>query len=239
MKTITRFKNFATIIALLLVFATSFAQDKMTAIGISKIWGTVESVAIEGLVQGPSAAKSELQVACVFEYTEGDIFNSPPALPAQLNGLVHLDDALNHQLTELRKAGKFNGHALETVLLTPAKGLLGAPKLLLIGLGDRNKFNAELMKQVGSVATREALRLGVTHFAFASDLKDAGIDSPTAKVAGYVTEGIFEAYRSELWLRAQDLAHFKPLKKVTLLAGPAFFEVAGQGINEAINNLKK
>ena len=95
------------------------------------------------------------------------------------------------------------------------------------------------MKQVGSVATREALRLGVSHFSFASDLKDAGIDSPTAKVAGYVTEGIFEAYRSELWFKDQKLTTFKPLKKITLLAGPAFFEVAGQGINEALSNLKK
>lgn len=238
MKSLQHFKQAFLAIALLLAIGTVSAQEKTTAIGTSKIWGTVEGVAVEGLVQGPSAAKSELQVACVFEYTEGDIFNSPPALPAMLNGLVHLDDALNHQLTELRKSGKFSGHALETVLLTPAKGGLGAPKLLLIGLGDRNKFTSELMIQVGSVATREALRLGVSHFSFASDLKDAGIDSPTAKVAGYVTQGIFEAYRSELWFKNQKLTTFKPLKKVTLLAGPAFFEVAGQGINEAILNLK-
>lgn len=239
MKTMQLFKKYALVATLALVFSTTFAQDKMTAIGTSKIWGTIEGVALEGLVQGPSAAKSELQVACVFEYTEGDIFNSPPALPAQLNGLVHLDDALNYQLTELRKSGKFHGHALETVLLTPAKSDLAAPKLLLIGLGDRNAFNPEIMKQVGSVATREALRLGVSHFSFASDLKDAGIDSPTAKVAGYVTEGIVDAYRSELWFKNQKLTSFKPLKKVTLLAGPAFFEVAGQGINEALSNLKK
>ncbi|MFP9114457.1 M17 family peptidase N-terminal domain-containing protein [Flavobacterium sp. RHBU_3] len=238
MKSLQLFKQAFLAVALLLAIGTVSAQEKTTAIGTSKIWGTVEGVAVEGLVQGPSAAKSELQVACVFEYTEGDIFNSPPALPAMLNGLVHLDDALNHQLTELRKSGKFSGHALETVLLTPAKGGLGAPKLLLIGLGDRNKFTSELMIQVGSVATREALRLGVSHFSFASDLKDAGIDSPTAKVAGYVTQGIFEAYRSELWFKNQKLTTFKPLKKVTLLAGPAFFEVAGQGINEAILNLK-
>lgn len=239
MKTIQLLRRYAIVAALALLSVTASAQDKMAAIGTSKVWGTVEGVAVEGLVQGPSAAKSELQVACVFEYTEGDIYNAPPALPAQLNGLVHLDDALNHKLTELRKSGKFSGHALETVLLAPEKGNLAAPKLLLIGLGDRNAFTPELMKQVGSVTLREALRLGVTHFSFASDLKDAGIDSPTAKVAGYVTEGIFEAYRSELWFKGQKLSTFKPLKKVTLLAGPAFFEVAGQGINEALSNLNK
>ena len=29
----------------------------------------------------------------------------------------------------------------------------------------------------------------MTHFAFASDLKDAGIDSPTGRVAGNVVKG--------------------------------------------------
>ncbi|WP_116788245.1 M17 family peptidase N-terminal domain-containing protein [Flavobacterium psychrotrophum] len=227
--------HFSLVLALLL---TTTLTAQTTAIGTSKVWGTIEGVAIEGLVQGPSTAKSDLQVACVFEYTEGDIYNTPPALPAQLNGLVHLDDALKGQLTALRKAGKFHGYALETVVLTPAKGTLAAPKLLIIGLGDRNAFTPELMKKVGSVAVREALRLGVENFSFASDLKDAGIDSPTAKVAGYVTEGIFDAYRSELWFKENKLSTFKPLKKVILLAGPAFFEVAGQGINEAISNLK-
>jgi len=35
---------------------------------------------------------------------------------------------------------------------------------------------------------REALFVGVTHFAFASDLKDAGNDSPTGRVAGNVVK---------------------------------------------------
>jgi Cytosol aminopeptidase family, N-terminal domain len=220
--------------------APLYAQtEKLTDIGTSKIWGTVNGVEIEGLVQGPSAAKSALQVACVFEYTEGDIFNSPPALPAKFNGLVHLDEALKGKLTELRKSGKFSGHALETVLITPEKETLGAPKLLLIGLGERSKFTPELMKDVAAVATREALRIGVDNFAFASDLKDAGIDSPTAKIAEYEVLGIFEAYRSELWFKENKLSDSKPLKKVTLLAGPAFFDVAGKGIQDAVSILNK
>ncbi len=160
-------------------------------------------------------------------------------MPAALNGLVHLDEALKGQLTELRKTGQFKGRANETLLLTPATGTLGAKKLLLIGLGDRNAFKPEIMKTVGSIATREALRLGVDAFAFASDLKDAGIDSPTALVAEYVVLGAFEAYRSETWLKNKRLSDFKPLKKITLLAGPAFFEVAGQGISKGISELKQ
>lgn len=221
------------IISLFVTSSGLFAQTT-TAIGTSKIWGTIDGIAIEGVVQGPSAQVSELQVACVFEYTEGDIFNSPPALPAALNGLVHLDHDTKGLLTEIRKSGKFLGHANETLLIAPPKGTIGGKKLLLIGLGDRNKFTPELMIGVGSVAMREALKLGVANFAFASDLKDAGIDSPTALVAGNVVKGIFDAYRTQVWLRDRKMASIKPVSKVILLAGPSFFTTAGEGIKEAI-----
>lgn len=222
----------------LLLTGSVAAQQATTAVGTAKVWGTVDGVAVEGVVQGPSAQVSELQVACVFEYTEGDIFNSPPALPPALNGLVHLDHDIKGLLTEIRKSGKFLGHANETLLINPPKGTIGGKRLLLIGLGDRNKFTPDLMIGIGSVAMREALKLGVTNFAFASDLKDAGIDSPTALVAGNVVKGIFEAYRTQLWLKEKKMAAIKPINKVILLAGPAFFTTAGAGIQEAIATIK-
>jgi len=225
--------------ATLSLSAQTTADVKTTPVGTSVIWGKVDGVAIEGMVQGPSAEVADLQVACVFEYTEGDIFNSPPALPAAVNGMVHLDHDLNGIITEIRKSGKFAGHAFETLLITPPAGKIGSKKLLLIGLGDRTKFSPELMKSVGSVAMNEALRLGVSHYAFASDLKDGGIDSPTALVANYVVAGTFEAYRTQAWLKDKKMATYKPLTKITLLAGPAFYTVAGEGIKEAITKLNK
>ena len=225
------------IFSVLITSIQAFAQQT-TEIGTSKIWGTVDGVAIEGVVQGPSAQVSDLQVACLFEYTEGDIFVSPPALPPALNGLVHLDQDMKGLVTEMRKNGKFLGHAYETILISPPKGTIGGKKLLLIGLGDRNKFTADLMTGVGSVAMREALKLGVSNFAFASDLKDAGIDSPTALVAGNVVKGIFEAYRAQTWLKDKNMSTFKPVSKIILLAGPAFFTTAGEGIQQAISVIK-
>jgi len=217
---------------------TSVFAQQTTAVGTSKVWGTVDGIAIEGVVQGPSAQVSDLQVACVFEYTEGDIFNSPPALPAALNGMVHLDHDMGGIITEMRKSGRFSGHAFETILISPPKGMIGGKTLLLIGLGDRNKFNPDLMTAVGMVAMREALKLGVSNFSFASDLKDGGIDSPTALVAGNVVRGLFQAYRTQLWLKDHKMAKLKPISKVILLAGPSFFTVAGQGIQEAVASIK-
>lgn len=217
-------------------FVSAQAVVEKTAIGTSKTWGTVDGISVVGLVQGPSAAKADLQIACVFEYTEGDIFN-PPALPKELNGMVHLDEALKGIITEVRKKGQFKGHALETLLINPPKGSLASGKLLLIGLGNRNSFDAELMKEVGSVAMREALKLQVHTVSFASDIKDAGIDSPTALVAENVVLGAFDAYRTQSYLNTQHLSDKLKLKKLILLAGPSFFTIAGGGIQEAISKL--
>lgn len=214
-------------------------SEGVTASGTSKMWGKVDNVAVEGLVEGPSTTQTSLQIACVFEYTEGDIYLSPPALPESANGMVHLDRALNGLITELRKTGRFSGHTYETLLIIPPPGTLPAKRLLLIGLGDKARFNPDLMIAIGEVALREALRLGVADFVFASDLKDAGVDSPTALVAGNVVRGIFQAYRVEEYLKSKNASHHQPLDKVTLLAGPAFFAAAGDGIKEAISALNK
>lgn len=229
---------FSTLIFAQTTTTTATASVKTTAIGTSKNWGSVDGISMIGLVQGPSSADAQLQVACVFEYTDNDI-HSAQALPANLNGLVHLDEALKGEFTKIRQSGQFKGHSLETLLITPPAGSMSAKKLLLIGLGNRNNFTPELMTSVAEVATREALRLGVTNFAFASDLKDAGIDSPTALVAGNVVKGIVLANRSEIYLREHNLSKTKKLEKVYLLAGPSFFEVAGGGIQTAIAEVNK
>ena len=113
-------------IILLLVFfadinlASAQSTTTTTEAGTSKIWGKVDGIEIEGMVAGPSTEVTPLQVACVFEYTEDDIFKSPPALPAAVNVMVHLDKGLQGIITDIRKNGKFAGHALETLLITPA-----------------------------------------------------------------------------------------------------------------------
>jgi len=73
-------RNFrlAIIIFSLFVTGTAFAQST-TAIGKANVWGTAEGIVIEGVVQGPSAQVSDLQIACVFEYTDGDIFTTAGA----------------------------------------------------------------------------------------------------------------------------------------------------------------
>lgn len=233
------FKHFIlSAVAVVLISSQSFAQTsdvRLTPINTTALLGKVNGVTIEGKVQSPSAQPTPLQIVCVFEYTEGDIFNSPPALPRNLNGMVHVDEALHGLITDLRKSGKFMGHAYETLLITPQTGTIPAKKLLLIGLGDRNKFTADLMTDIGRIGMREAIKLGVDSYSHASDLKDAGVDSPTGPVAQNVVKGALEAYQTELYLQSKNAAPAPKVTKLTLLAGPAFFTASGDAIKQYLS----
>lgn len=220
---------------------TSFSQSGPTlpAAGTAAILGKIGGIAIEAKVESPSNESTPLQIVCVFEYTAGDQFNTPNALPAAVNGMVHVDEQLKGLITELRSSGKFEGRALETLLITPPKGSIAARQLLIIGLGDRTKFSPDLMTWVGRTGMREALRLGVSSYAQASDLKDGGLDSPTGLIASNMLRGAIEAYHTELYLKSRELNKVKPMLKLTLLAGPAFYATAGQALSETISSLNK
>jgi hypothetical protein len=217
-----------------LLFAIRVQAQELPTVGTAQVIGKANGIAVEVKVQSPSAQATPLQIACVFEYTEGDITN-PPALPAQLNGMLHLDDALHGIITDLRKSGKFTGHAFETLLITPPAGTIPAKQLLLIGLGNRNAFNAEVMYTVGSIGMREALRLGVSAYSHASDIKDAGIDSPTAEVAENVVKGALDAYNTQVLLKEKKMSVFKPMMKLTLLSGPAFYAPSSAAVKDALS----
>jgi hypothetical protein len=210
----------------------------LTPVGTHGIVGKLDGLDIEAMVQSPSNESTPLQVVCLFEYTENDIYTSPPALPAAANGMVHVDQQLHGLITELRKSGRFRGHALETLLITPPPGAIKAKRLLLIGLGSRNHFSAGLMVDVGRVGMRAALSLGVTSYAHASDLKDGGLDSPTGEVATNVIKGAMDAYETELFLQKEGMTSKKPLVKLTLLAGQPFYEPSVGSIKEFITHYK-
>ena len=232
------FKRLIVIGIILWMPINGFAANPVlgTKVNLGKVAGGVD---IELLVQSPAAQVTPLQIICAFEYTEGDITTSPPALPKELNGMLHVDEALQGLITDLRRSNKFGGKLLETLLVTPTDKTIPAEKLLIIGLGNRNDFKPEFMKWVGITGMREALRLGVSSYSHASDLKDAGYDSPVGEVAEYVVRGAAEAFLTQMYLYKQQASSPLTVKKVTLLAGPAFFEDSQSGIKKAISTQSK
>lgn len=223
-------------------FAIFLALSSFTAlpeVGTEEKVGTVDGLEIAVKVQSPSAEETPLQIVCLFEYTEGDITTSPPALPKESNGLLHVDMALNGLLTNLRKTNQFQGKFLETLLITPPPNSLLAKKLLLIGLGNRNVFKPEMMSLVGITGMREALRLNVDKYSHASDLKDAGYSSPTAAVTGFVIQGALDALRTQNYLKSQNASEPISVAKMTLLSGQSYFDDSKDGIKKAIEAFSK
>jgi hypothetical protein len=68
-------------------------------------------------------------------------------------------------------------------------------------------------------------------------LKDAGFDSPIAEVAGLVVKGAIEAYRTQMFLKDQNASEGLTVTKVTMLAGPAFYADAKEGIKKIMSSL--
>ncbi len=211
---------------------------KPAALGTHARIGEAGGLAVEIKVEGPAGQQTPLQIACVFEYTEGDL-TTPPALPAALNGMLHLDSALQGLISELRKSGRFQGHALETLLLVPPKGSIAAERLLLIGLGNRKDFSTEVLRQVGAVGMREALRLGVTSYSHASDVKDAGIDSPTGPSAQAVVTGALEALSAQRFVASRGAGPKPSVTTLTLLAGPSFFADSSAAVQDTLAKWKE
>lgn len=209
----------------------------LPAIGTREHVGEKDGVQIEVVVDSPSNQTTPLQIICLFEYKEGDIFVSPPALPKELNGLVHVNDALHGLILELRKSRQFQGKFLETLLITSPPDTIKADKLLMIGLGNRNDFKPEMMQMVGVTGMREALRLNVDKYAHASDLKDSGFDSPTSDIAGFVVTGAIRAFRTQGNLYKENASAPLTVGEITILSGPSFFDDTKKGIKKSLEGL--
>ncbi|HEX9116913.1 MAG TPA: leucyl aminopeptidase [Anaerolineae bacterium] len=125
------------------------------------------------------------------------------AAPGGATGAV--DRALNGALAAVLAAGDFAGKSGETLLLY-SQGVLPAPRVLVVGLGDRAKFDLNAVRNAAATAARKARDLGVK--TFASIVHGAGAGGLDPRAAGQATiEGSllglyrFEGYRSS---RPQD-----------------------------------
>lgn len=180
------------------------------------------------MVQSPPDMDVPLQIMCFFEYRDGESFTGAN---------VEADQKLQGLIQELRKTGKFAGHPLETLLIAPPTGTIQAKQLLLIGLGKPDELSLDLMKGVGRVGMREALRLGITRYAHASDLRDGGSEKfGVGEVARSVIEGALWAYATEKELQGRGFAKSGRMSNVTYLAGPKYFAETVQAVKAAVES---
>lgn len=138
---------------------------------------------------------------------------------------VELDKHLGGVIASLRERGEFVGYDLETMLIIPPEGAIKAKALLLIGLGDEATLSLDKMERVGSVAVREAAKLGAKKVAFAPLIRDQGNTALAAgDVARSVLRGVLLAYDTERRLQKEGLGKAFTLQEWVEEAGPAYYE---------------
>ena len=97
--------------------------------------------------------------------------------PGGATGAV--DGALNGAIQQIIAAGDFTGKSGETALLY-SLGALPAPRLLIVGLGEQARFNAQVARDVSATAARKARDLNprtvatAVHGAGAGGLRSPG-----------------------------------------------------------------
>jgi hypothetical protein len=104
-------------------------------------------------------------------------------------GAARVDWRLCGQVSELVIAGRVSGSQGEAVLM-PSPGSLRAPRVLLLGLGDRRRFTLAVAREVMQDAARRCLDLGARRVAI-SPLGMASDDF--ARHAESVVQGLVDA----------------------------------------------
>lgn len=168
-------------------------------------------IPVDVLVEAPSVAQGDLQIICLFASTPSNKL---------MASLATLDGQLDGALSEVRTPSLFRGTLGETMLLTPKAGSIGAKRLLIIGLGDRESFTAALEEFVGETAYAESERLGVATPTFAPTILDGGktgID--TGATGAAFLRGFLRARRIALALHASANGPEPVVKRLTFLAG--------------------
>jgi len=192
--------------------------------------GSAHGVEFDLVAWGPAQAAVDLSVACMFEHELGDA--------GMTGGLLALDTALGGQLSRLRAAGAFRAQPMETLLVTtPPPGM--APRaILVIGMGDPQALDGDLLRRATRVAMREAIRFGAASMAFAPSVLDAGhTDNAGLAMQDVMLDGMLGALRAEHMLAAAGLANTPPLRRCTFDVGAPRAQAAGKAFVEAFVRL--
>jgi len=156
----------------------------------------------------------------------------------ELNAAVAaLDSTLGGQITRLKESGDLTGKPAETLLL-PDVPAIPAKRLLLVGLGPREKLDAAGLEKAAMTAVRKASEKSDVTAAFAlpdatEEITDASAATiaATALVVGCVGQGVYQA---------EPLRH--PFREATVLIDSSEDRAAmdaavgrGKTLGEAMN----
>ncbi len=148
-----------------------------------------------------------------------------------LSGLTKiLDKRLGGAVSALVGLGDFEGKEKTTAMLY-TRGKLGAARVLLVGLGKKEKADAETLRKAAAAAAFKAVETKAAKLCVCLHQEMKDISSAVA--AQVITEGLyFGAYRYDEYLSADDTGKKKPAVMDAVIAdtSAAFIAAAKKGL---------
>lgn len=178
---------------------------------------------ISTLVKGPGAVEAALVIAGFYMHETGE--------PELIGGAKQLNDGLEGLIMKVRTDGTFCGKVGKTFLFAAPPNTIPAKNVMLIGLGEKQKFTLDKMKTAGCMALRNAVAASFNDIAFASEVMDGDVTTfTTLQVAEAFTEGVMNEYMAMLSKNEKGIQ----ISSLKVLADPAHEADAKEGINMAL-----
>lgn len=127
-----------------------------------------------------------------------------------------VDEKLRSFLVDILALEDFTGTKNQVGVLYP-HGTAPPTRVILVGLGSRERFSLDVARQAAGTAGRQALKCGVTQFVTTAHGLDIHGFSPGACAQATVEGTILGAYRYTQFKTAED--HEKPLEHLTVMYG--------------------
>lgn len=123
-----------------------------------------------------------------------------------------VDDATDGMISELLETGDFRGELNDTALLY-TRGVIPAVRLLLAGLGSKDEFELEKLRQVSATVVRRLRDLGIKRYSVLfHDVKDE-----IEKMAQALAEGTILGHYQFAEHKTENLDKIKTVDRVELL----------------------
>ncbi len=171
----------------------------------------------------------------------GDLLNFPQEVAVvpffegeeALTGVaLRVDRALGGLISALRQKGEFTGKEGTTSLLHIPPGTRGVSpeRLMLLGLGKRERFSGEVLRKAGGTAAKGVRALSLK--SFSAQLPPADELSPEAKAQAFTEGVLLGLYRMDAY-KTEGRAELKKVESLELVT-PSKAEVSrlGRGLKQ-------
>ena len=137
------------------------------------------------------------------------------------SAITRVDNLLGGLIKDMLKRGEFKGR-LNQVATLPTRGDIPARHVILIGLGKKDDFKLDYIRQVSGKSMSEAARIGLKRVAIpVEEIKGFSVDSISR---AYVEGGLLSVYKFDRYKTEKDEKQdgLKELLPYRLLFGESF-----------------